>query len=347
MMETLDDADWLPSPQLVVERFQSALHGCSKALASGLGLPHASLTALLENPDLTMKRAMRPRLPSALRFRSTPLEWQRLGSESVASFEHAGMELRLEHEVSQSIPLHSCNGLGSAYRIHRFRLNGSGSFDHHTALLGADVRSYGCRLNDALVGLALHREQAQSPRGAIHVSNVGGFHSQPDLFVHDMVEELFHLYNIKKHCVQSSVLADRAWADHASEHPVACVLDAWANVSRAGALNYLHHHADAAFAAVYYAQVPEALCCAQDGALLLRMTPGEEGESASLPDPIIHGLSMRRCTTTAPRAGEVRYCALAPEAGMLVLIPGWLPHAVAPHSADEPRVSYASNWAVS
>ena len=108
----------------------------------------------------------------------------------------------------------------------------------------------------------------------IQVSNVGGFHSKQDLFRlaqgHARADKedafLLHLKHLIAECVAAAAAADaqefQAPGEVAPHLPSGQeeVLqldsdpDGWVNVSRRGHLNYLHNHADASVATVYYAR---------------------------------------------------------------------------------------------
>ena len=162
--------------------------------------------------------------------------------------------VRLQHEVSQTFCRPLSFERSGSFRIHRF----------HMRCEGAE------RFNDALARYALKREAGPDlskdavPDG-IQVSNVGGFHSKQDLF--DKEDALLrHLKHLIAECVAAAAAADaqefQAQGGAAPHLPSGQeeVLqldsnpDGWVNVSRKGHLNYLHNHADASVATVYYAR---------------------------------------------------------------------------------------------
>ena len=99
----------------------------------------------------------------------------------------------------------------------------------------------------------------------------------------------------------------------------------WANIISRGGYNALHSHAAHLFSGTYYVQ------CARPKHL--------EGQ-LELRDP-------RGAVTPIPGDPFTDRFLLSPEAGMLVVFPGWLYHMVHPHQADEDRVSIAFNLDIS
>ena len=113
---------------------------------------------------------------------------------------------------------------------------------------------------------------------------------------------------------------------------------AWANVSRTEHYNGLHDHEGALWSGVFYAKVPPACAGGGSGALVLRTAVGgltaAQAEAAAAP---------AAAGTPAPAVGWCRFAAVEPREGMLLLFPGWLPHAVLPLKGDVPRVSFSFN----
>lgn len=99
-------------------------------------------------------------------------------------------------------------------------------------------------------------------------------------------------------------------------------LEAWINMHERGGYNAAHVHQGALLSASFYLTVPEG-----SGSLVFR-------------DP-------RPGAALSPFRGEgannSRVVSVKPYPGLLVVFPNWLEHEVAPHEADEPRVSIAVN----
>lgn len=95
--------------------------------------------------------------------------------------------------------------------------------------------------------------------------------------------------------------------------------EAWVNVNRCGDWNLLHDHSGATWSGVFYAEV------------------GESEDNTS-------GLLVL-CESQSAKA--IDYCVIHPSNGLLLLFPGWLPHAVLPFqpssSSANVRVSYSFN----
>jgi uncharacterized protein (TIGR02466 family) len=116
---------------------------------------------------------------------------------------------------------------------------------------------------------------------------------------------------------------------------------AWANVSRAEHYNGLHDHEGALWSGVFYAKVPPACAGGGSGALVLRTAVGgltsTQAAAAAAPDA---------AETPSPAVGWCRFAAVEPREGMLLLFPGWLPHAVLPlrdGPTCQPRISISFN----
>lgn len=110
------------------------------------------------------------------------------------------------------------------------------------------------------------------------------------------------------------------------------IIQAWANVNEAGAVNLPHGHTGTSgcyWSAVYY----------------VRCIEGAGGELL-LYDPRGPMVSMHARHLFLENAGPEREVNLKPRTGMLVMFPSWLFHAVNPYHGDEPRISVAMNLSV-
>ncbi|CAE7241111.1 unnamed protein product [Symbiodinium sp. CCMP2592] len=297
-----------------------------------------TLWALLEAPvDVFARQGS---CPPGQSYEELALEWRSWGQVGTA----IETGLQLQHEVSQTFCRPLSFERSGSFRIHRFRLSCEGA-EH---------------FNDALAGYALKREAGPAlSEDGIQVSNVGGFHSKQDLFRfaqgHARADKedalLLHLKHLIAECVASAAAADaqefQAQGEVAPHLPSGQeeVLqldsdpDGWVNVSRRGHLNYLHNHADASVATVYYARVqPDS-----GGSLLLRLSPGY-GPGMMEPDEERHVPWMWSSDGQPISRSPVQYAELRPGPGTLVIFPGWLSHSVSPTTCAEARISFASNW---
>ena len=121
--------------------------------------------------------------------------------------------------------------------------------EHVAITFGTPVSSYlwpnSDTLNASLKNVILQKEKADQ---GMKRSNVGGWHSKPDLFLW------------KADCVHTlkdrvtTCAANMTWLFTASEGPrkVSFQLDCWANVSRRGQYNSVHDHPGAMWSGVYY-----------------------------------------------------------------------------------------------
>ncbi|CAE7675137.1 unnamed protein product [Symbiodinium sp. CCMP2456] len=321
--------------------FHDAVAAALSAEADG-SLRVPTLWALLEAPvDVFARQGS---CPEGQSYEELPLEWSSCGQVET-EIETAS---RLQHEVSQTFCRPLSFERSGSFRIHRF----------HLSCEGAE------RFNDALARYALKREAGLAlskdavPDG-IQVSNVGGFHSKQDLFRlaqgHARADKedalLLHLKHLIAECVAAAAAADaQEFQDREEVAPhlpsgqeevlqLDSNPDGWVNVSRKGHLNYLHNHADASVATVYYARVqPDS-----GGSLLLRLSPGY-GPGMMEPDEERHVPWMWSSDGQPISRSPVQYAELRPSPGTLVIFPGWLSHSVSPTTCAEARISFASNW---
>lgn len=103
-------------------------------------------------------------------------------------------------------------------------------------------------------------------------------------------------------------------------------VDAWANVSTAGASNRAHVHGGSFWSAVYYVQVGDD----QGGALVLY-------------DPRMPALRMHAPSLRFKDGGSEVFASILPKAGRMVLFPAWLSHSVEPWEGSGTRISIAMN----
>ena len=102
-------------------------------------------------------------------------------------------------------------------------------------------------------------------------------------------------------------------------------LQAWANVSRAGAFNKPHTHGGATWSGTYYVDTGDPPPEAEDGTPLLLMDSDQGRANTFFPGLV-------------PMTAFVK-----PEPGLMVLFPSYLPHMVFVHQGKRPRISIAFN----
>jgi hypothetical protein len=186
--------------------------------------------------------------------------------------------------------------------------------------------------------------QTRDRADGIVASNVGGYHSERDLFS-DARSKIFHDFLVE--CIARAEAWDEPFRDvdgAASTSELRAPTEAWLNASQKEALNLLHHHSDATWSGAYYVDdgrgdAPGFL----GGQLLLRLTPGG-GHGSCEPDEMEHvpRMALRGVYATVEEC-QYQYVEVRPEPGTLVLFPSWLSHAVAPHFGNAERISVSFN----
>jgi uncharacterized protein (TIGR02466 family) len=154
------------------------------------------------------------------------------------------------------------------------------------------------------------------------LTNVGGWHSGPGLleFCGRAGERL--IQHMREMVEEATA---RLYAEFSrSAQRVDWVLSAWANVNRRGDFNQMHTHPGATWSGVYYVDRGET-------------EPGELGTALRLADP-----NPARTNIFFPElsASDI---AFAPEPGLMVLFPSYVPHTVLPHRGNGARISIAFN----
>jgi uncharacterized protein (TIGR02466 family) len=196
--------------------------------------------------------------------------------------------------------------------------------EEHVALtFGTPICSYlwpeSDALNSALRHIILQKEKSDP---SIARSNVGGWHSKPDLFLwqDDAVKML-------KDRVTSCAL-DMTRLATASEHPRTVNLraDCWANISRRGHYNSVHDHPGSMWSGAYYVSSGDP-----DG-------DNPFNGKLELLDPRA-GVNMLGLGQAA-FAGR---CLVDPLPGLMVIFPGWLKHMVHPFFGPGDRISASFN----
>ena len=101
---------------------------------------------------------------------------------------------------------------------------------------------------------------------------------------------------------------------------------AWANVLETGGYNLVHDHPRHGWSGVYYVVPGNNLSANELAGQIEFIDPRNLVDAHPLPGN--------------PFAGEVR---IKPEAGMMLMFPGWLKHYVHPYQGAEPRISISFN----
>lgn len=174
-------------------------------------------------------------------------------------------------------------------------------------------------LNQALEKLILARQLVDA---GVTQSNLGGWHSALDLLrwatdpIRPVVQRIIQLADSATDDLQAKPGERRGW-----------MLEAWANVNPpGGAANAMHSHGGSYWSAVYY----------------VRVDPGEGGELV-LYDPRLPVIDMHAPALRFRDCGGEQQAAIKPVAGMIVIFPSWLQHAVRPWVGDGARISIAMN----
>ena len=178
-----------------------------------------------------------------------------------------------------------------------------------------DSDGLNARLREAVL-----RHEREGPGAAL--TNVGGWHSEPGTlgFCGPAGEQL-----VQRILAATDEATARLYADF--DRPparLAWSLTAWANVNRRGDYNKMHTHPGATWSGVYY--IDDGQPDADAGATAIH-----------LGDP---------CPTrTASFFPELTATSILfpPTPGLMILFPGYMPHAVQPHRGDRPRISIAFN----
>ena len=103
------------------------------------------------------------------------------------------------------------------------------------------------------------------------------------------------------------------------------IVEAWANVNRAGDFNQPHIHGGSTWSGTYYVDPGEPPADSEYGTALCLIDPAQAGVGHFFPDLVPQRLFIR------------------PEAGKMVLFPSYLLHMVFAHRGKRPRISVAFN----
>jgi uncharacterized protein (TIGR02466 family) len=166
---------------------------------------------------------------------------------------------------------------------------------------------------------------------SVEHSNLGGWQSAWDLADWGGVEA-------KAVLDAAAELAARATCDRAGKPVrIAWKMNAWANINRGGHGNEFHAHPGSFWSGTYYVD---------DGGIALNPALGGEFEMADprgvAPAMYAPMLSFAMPGGQSTGASEL----IRPKAGLLVLFPAWLSHAVRPYKGAHERISIAFNLSV-
>lgn len=159
---------------------------------------------------------------------------------------------------------------------------------------------------------------------SISRSNVGGWHSQPDLALRP--DASF------RSLIQYIVTRVRETVDSLAQEqgrsmpPMRIGVHAWAMVMRDGDYTIPHDHADAHWSTVYYPDAGDADEAVHPDSGLLALVDSRHG---GRPMP---GLDLLGSTFTA-----------RPQTGRLLVFPGWVLHYVNAYRGRRPRVAVSCN----
>jgi uncharacterized protein (TIGR02466 family) len=158
--------------------------------------------------------------------------------------------------------------------------------------------------------LARLREQSPSPAGR---SNRGGWNSDKKIFDDPLFAAL------RATCQRAF---SHAFLQTDPKANFSFRLEAWANIHDSGGYNLYHLHQNVLLSGCFYLSTPEG-----SGDLVFRD-----------PRPGVQLSPFSGKGANANQLGRV-----TPRAGMLVVFPNWLEHAVDPNNAPSARVSIAMN----
>ena len=174
-------------------------------------------------------------------------------------------------------------------------------------------------VNKALLRIVLGREKTEPSTTR---SNVGGWHSLPDLLLWQAPEIETLKGWITSAVKQMTQMTSRAKSEISGK----LEMHGWANVSRRGAYNKIHNHPNHAWSGVYYVAIGESDAENPDSGIIEFLDPRFGVDMIDLPGN--------------PFGGKVR---IEPAPGNLLLFPSWLYHYVNPYHGDGIRISIAFN----
>ena len=174
-------------------------------------------------------------------------------------------------------------------------------------------------------------EERRAGDPGVSVSNVGGWHSADLMPWAGAAGQA--VLDAARHVVGRMTAVEEG--DALLEADVDWEVSAWANVSTAGAANRPHAHPGAFWSGVYWVDDGGIAADPSLGGLLEFADP--RGVLPSMAAPRLR-VAVQDCLSAG--RGEV----VTPEAGLMVLFPSWLVHAVTPYRGGGTRISVAFNF---
>ena len=176
-------------------------------------------------------------------------------------------------------------------------------------------------LNAGLKRMILERAPEET---STHRSNVGGWHSDQDLLRWNE-PEVPHLVERIKTGINAVTQATNGTEEAAAG---GFFMVAWANLLRQGGYNQVHDHNSYAWSGVYYVDVGEYMPSDELNGRIEFIDP-----RVGISSPKVPGDPFKQRTV------------FKPEAGWMLMFPGWLRHYVHPYRGPAPRISIAFNVA--
>jgi uncharacterized protein (TIGR02466 family) len=174
-------------------------------------------------------------------------------------------------------------------------------------------------LNPELKKVILQKETAET---GLKRSNVGGWHSKPDLFLWDVD----CARQLKDRLGAFTVDLTRLVTTFDGPRKINLQMEGWANVSRRGHYNSVHDHPGSTWSGVYYVS---------------RGEPDNDDPSNGKLE-LIDPRSGANILHVERNVFEGRYL-VEPMPGLMVMFPSWLKHMVHPFQGSGERISISFN----
>lgn len=197
-----------------------------------------------------------------------------------------------------------------------------------TPLVTGQIKDHAA-LNAELRSTILAREQVE---GSSAMSNIGGWHSQD--FLPWAGAAGAAVINAAREIVDRLTMMEVG--DKRVPAKVTWRVASWANIIRKGHSNRPHCHPAAFWSGTYWVD---------DGGA----ADGKSGGLFEISDPrgvapLMHAPYLRFALKDCWSDGEGQV--LIPKAGMMILFPAWLVHAVTPYEGEQARISIAFNFSL-
>jgi uncharacterized protein (TIGR02466 family) len=186
------------------------------------------------------------------------------------------------------------------------------------------------QINRELKQLIFEREKTE--RSQVY-ANAGGWHSRADLleWPHPATAVVQGwIMEAVNHMISATLQMMKAAGMRTQVKGGLLKATAWANVSRYGHYHRMHNHPGSAWSGVYY------------------VDPGREAAGHPL-SGLLELIDPRPYANMVATPGDPfgQKAIVKPEAGLMVLFPGWFPHFVHPYFGEEARISISFNVVVS